>query len=294
MIQAYGLTDLKRSVRLGVMRSRLQRSNRRRGRVGDGWYVGVNIDNYKVYVHRSRTLTGWFIYLAQSIRLLFSLYVKQNKRTDDKAGPTDWRLSAKKVHNYSSSSCFNLHNTTLYHTCHVLSFAERSSDEDDTGSSYWKPHRVLSEITETGKLGVKYKATADTSFSFACPQCCSAVIHWASGHSGDGTRQGAIVVASRWKKNKSPISLSGLSFLLQSAGLKGHISLCPTQNTSCRLEVLFSSCLKITSVLYPIIEANKVGAIKRSDGKLRHNPLNGIFVLKYWRVEPLACLPAKR
>lgn len=244
MIQAYGLTDLKRSVRLGVMRSRSQRSNRRRGRVGDGWYVGVNIDNYKVYVHRS--------------------------------------------------SCFNLHNTTLYHTCHVLSFAERSSDEDDTGSSYWKPHRVLSEITETGKLGVKYKATADTSFSFACPQCCSAVIHWASGHSGDGTRQGAIVVASRWKKNKSPISLSGLSFLLQSARLKGHISLCPPQNTSCRLEVLFSSCLKITSVLYPIIEANKVGAIKRSDGKLRHNPLNGIFVLKYWRVEPLACLPAKR
>lgn len=148
MIKAHGLTDLKRSVRLGVMRSRLQRSNRHRGRLGDGWYVGVNIDNYKVNVHRSRTLTEWFIYLAQRIRLLFSLYVKQNKRTDDKAGPTDWRLSAKKVHHYSSSSCFNLHNTTLYHTCHVLSFAERSSDEDDTGSSYWKPHRVLSEITD--------------------------------------------------------------------------------------------------------------------------------------------------
>lgn len=147
-------------------------------------------------------MTEWFIYLAQRIRLLFSLYVKQNKRTDDKAGPTDWRLSAKKVHNYSSSSCFNLHNTTLYHTCHVLSFAERSSDEDDTGSSYWKPHWVLSEITDLGKLGVKYKATADTSFSFACPRCYSAVIHWASGHSGDGTRQGAIVVASRWKGEK--------------------------------------------------------------------------------------------
>lgn len=69
---------------------------------------------------------------------------------------------------------------------------------------------LRSEITDTGKLGVKYKATEDTSFSFACPRCCSAVFHRASGHLEDETRQGAIVVASRLKggKNKSPISLA--------------------------------------------------------------------------------------
>lgn len=126
-------------------------------------------------------------------------------------------------------------------------------------------------------------------FFFSCSQCGLAVIHWVSGHSGDRTRQGGIVVTSEKggekEKEKEKKSLQSLfqdfpsSTKVLDRRDRSHSDRCriPTMGL-----ILFSSYLKITSVYYLIIEANKVTVIKRSDGETKtHGTLNGILVLDY-------------
>lgn len=193
-------------------------------------------------MQRSSTHAGWFIYLAQSIHLLFSLCVKQNKRMDDKAGPTDWRLSAKprRCMTTQPGSCFD--RTTLYHTCDVLSFAERSSDEDEAASSGWKPHSALWN-NRYGETGSKIQGHGGHFFLPCLPSvllgCYSLGFRTLWGWNKAGGHCSYFKMEWGKKKNKSPISLAGLSFLLQSARLKGHISLRPPRNTSCRLDLKF-------------------------------------------------------
>lgn len=293
MIKAYGLADLKRSARLDVMRSRLQRLNRRRGRAGDGWYVGVKIDNYKVNVHEKRTLPGWFIYLAQSIRLLFSPHVKHIKRTDNKA---DWQLSAKKVRKYSSSSCFNLHRTTCVMCSHLPKGVQmRATQDPPTGSlvdrPFWNNRYRESGSKIQGHGG-------HVLFPLLALSVAWLLFIGLQDTPGMEQGRGAIVVTSRWKVGKKKKQISNLSFrtFLSPPKCKIERTRLTPPGTEHKLQtwfkVLFSSCLKITSVLYPIIEANKVRAIKRSDGETKTQSIKQSLcteLLKGWVTRLFAC-----
>lgn len=126
-------------------------------------------------------------------------------------------------------------------------------------------------------------------FFFSCSQCGLAVIHWVSGHSGDRTRQGGIVVTSdKEKKKEKEKEKKNLQSFFQD--FPSSTKVLDTRDRShsdgCGIPtmglILFSSFLKITSVYYLIIEANKVAVIKRSDGKAKTDgTLNGILVLNY-------------
>lgn len=170
-------------------------------------------------------------------------------------------------------------------------FADRSSDEDDKGSPSWRLTDVALWNNRCGETGSKIQGHGGHFFFFCLPSVLLGCFSSGFRTLGGWNKAGSHCSCFKIEGGKKQISnLSRFQDFASSAEVQDWKDTSHSTGVKFKLQtwVWFSHCLKITSVLYLIIEANKVGAIKRSDT----NPFNGIFGLNYWRFEPLACLLA--